>query len=90
MTDLRTTWHERTKSVTHGVTAFGVMQTTTGSTGAREIRTDCGVELTSIDMREQGPVTCVLCLESEWLVALLEHFETERPMSVPETAPATG
>lgn len=75
MNDLHMTWHDSSSGVVHAVTAYGAYGEHEGSIMAREISTDCGIELVRLVLEAERPVTCPFCLESDWLEEALSGLE---------------
>ena len=86
---LRFTWREPSSGLVHDTEAEIIRSIRNDALAAREICTDCGIHLERIEGPDvnQGPATCALCLDADWVGGIASQLDTGNVERVPESSP---
>ncbi|MGE0229945.1 MAG: hypothetical protein AB7U23_15700 [Dehalococcoidia bacterium] len=76
--ELDFTWRDPSTGLVHAARAEGLRLVAAATLGAARVFTKCGLRIRALSGPEanQGEVTCILCLEGDWLPGLFETLES--------------
>lgn len=88
--ELDFTWRDTATGLIHEARAEGMRLASDGNLAALRIFTRCGMRVAAVDGKDAntGDVTCVLCLEGDWIPGLFESLST--PAREPALASIPG